>query len=141
MLVNTYLPNPFTAKIEDQPIQQEAVQTTQPDNQLTSDTNLYEGIQITREGLIEALEVDLGTDGISDKLDMVEKIIQCESGWQINVYSKGKVSYGISQYTVPTFKQFCSGDYKNPYDQIKCMSKMISAGLKDRWDCTKILGY
>ncbi len=65
--------------------------------------------------------------------------IQCESGWKTDTFSHGKISYGISQYTPPTFLDFCDGDYKDPLAQLNCMAKMFHAGLEKRWDCWRNL--
>lgn len=70
---------------------------------------------------------------------LLDDVIMCESGWRTDVYSKGQVSYGISQFTLPTFQENCEGDYKDPKAQLKCMVLMFANGMAERWDCFRIL--
>lgn len=67
------------------------------------------------------------------------RVIDCESGWRPDVYSRGNISYGIAQFTPDTFAGYCSGDYKNPYDQLKCMVLMWNKNLQKRWDCFRYI--
>lgn len=61
--------------------------------------------------------------------------IRCESSWKTNTYSTSHISYGISQFTPATWKDYGIGDYKNPFDQLLTMAKMWRLGLAKRWDC------
>ena len=73
----------------------------------------------------------------------MHNVIMCESSFRTDVYSKGKVSYGIAQFTQDTWIENCSSlNYYNPYSQLDCMGSMWARnkGLQYRWDCTKILG-
>jgi hypothetical protein len=66
-------------------------------------------------------------------------VIQCESTWRTNVYSWTGSSYGIAQFTQPTFQDYCTGSYKDPFAQLDCMGKMWQLGLQRRWDCYRNL--
>lgn len=70
---------------------------------------------------------------------LIDDVIQCESGWRTDVYSRNNISYGIAQFTPPTFSDFCDGEYKDPYAQLTCMVKMFNKGLSSRWDCVRIM--
>lgn len=60
--------------------------------------------------------------------------IKCESDWQI--YPKpNHISWGIAQFTPPTWKDFGHGDIMDPLVQLEIMAKMWKAGLQNRWDC------
>lgn len=71
--------------------------------------------------------------------DVMENVIQCESGFQTNTFSRGEISYGVAQFTPPTFSEYCSGSYVDPYAQLSCMGKMFHDGLAARWDCYRQL--
>ena len=64
--------------------------------------------------------------------------IFCESGWQIDPKHNG-ISWGIAQFTKPTWKEFGYGDIMNPLTQLEVMASMIHRGLFNRWDCFRML--
>ena len=68
------------------------------------------------------------------------KTVNCESGWQIYP-KKNHISWGISQFTPPTWKRFGHGDIMDPISQLDVMAKMWSMGLQDRWDCFRLKLY
>ena len=104
----------------------------------TLDYQEYQGVRLTKNDLKDMLKTQFDTYGISDQLKVAEAIISCESGW--NIYADNGISFGILQFTKPTWKDFGSGDIMNPYWQIKTFASMWSRGLKNRWDCFR-LGY
>ncbi len=64
--------------------------------------------------------------------------IFCESSWQI--YPKpNHISWGVAQFTPPTWKEFGYGDIMNPISQLNVMSKMFHNHLEKRWDCWRQL--
>ena len=67
-------------------------------------------------------------------------VIQCESGFLIDPPHNG-ISWGIAQFTKPTWQDFGYGDIMNPLIQLDVMGKMLNNGLIGRWDCAKILGF
>ena len=72
----------------------------------------------------------------NDYSEMVATI-QCESGWQI--YPKpNHISWGIAEFTPPTWQEFGYGDIMNPVSQINIMVKMWKVGLAKRWDCYRL---
>ena len=82
------------------------------------------------------LKTQFDTYEISDQLKIAEAVIQCESSW--NIYANNGISFGILQFTKPTWKEFGSGDIYNPYWQIKTFAKMVKSGLWNRWDCKRL---
>ena len=77
--------------------------------------------------------IKYGLNGTEYKQMMA--VLSCESSWDSSVWSKGKMSYGIAQFTKDTFKENCTGDYYNPLDQLECVGKMWSEKMYHRWDC------
>ena len=68
--------------------------------------------------------------------DSLYRTIQCESGFRNDgVFGDSGKAYGIAQFHLPTFKQFCTGDYTNMRDQLDCMAKMFSQNLQSHWTC------
>ena len=70
--------------------------------------------------------------------EMMSAVLQCESGWQVDPPRNG-ISFGIAQFTIPTWHDFGYGDIMDPYIQLEVMGKMWSMGLNKRWDCYKML--
>ena len=68
-------------------------------------------------------------------------VIMCESGWRTDVFSAGNVSYGVAQFTRPTFDGYCQGfgEYEDPFAQLECMGFMFSKKMQGRWDCWRML--
>ena len=69
------------------------------------------------------------------KAKEMEATITCESNWNSLAFNKGGNSYGVCQFQPATFRRYCMGDYKNPYDQVQCMAAMFLFGYEDQWDC------
>lgn len=72
--------------------------------------------------------------------DELSKVIQCESGFDHLVcehggYCDNGKAYGIAQFHHPTFKAYCTGNYYDMEDQIRCMTKMFSVGEQSHWSC------
>jgi len=77
--------------------------------------------------------------------------IQCESSWIENNVNKNDPnggSFGLAQFQIPTFKQFCINKYHlsdslddimNPQIQIECAEKMFNEGLGHHWTCYRKL--
>ena len=94
----------------------------------------YQGVSITREGLKSYLKDIFIYNGIADQIEIAEKIIQCESGW--NIFADNGISYGLAQFTPATWHDFGEGDIMNPHTQIRTMAKMWkNPKLRNRWDC------
>lgn len=106
-------------------------------SQTINDKDHYAGILITREGLKSYLSEVFTYNGIEDYIPLAEKIILCESGW--NIQASNGISFGILQFTPPTWADFGEGDIWNPHTQIRTMAKMIRLGLIGRWDCYQIV--
>jgi len=143
LLAYTYFPpvylKPYIPALEENTITySQPVTETPKENPPASH---YQGVYISREGLTGFLSYEFAKYGIEDQYEKAVAVLNCESSWLIDVYSKNQLSYGIAQFTPATWKDFGIGDYKNPYDQIKTLSKMWSLGLQSRWDCYTILGY
>ncbi len=132
-----YLPIPTEAA-------QNNYQTTQQEVKLpinkTKETllasNYYQGIRINREDLISYLEVAFTKYGIADQIPIAKEVISCESGFRIN--ADNGISYGILQFTKPTWQDFGHGDIFNPFVQIDTTAKMVKMGLWNRWDCWRM---
>lgn len=58
-------------------------------------------------------------------------LANCESGFKdiCITDTNGKLSCGIFMFQRDTFYGFCSGNWLNPIDELKCADKMISNGL------------
>lgn len=103
---------------------------------LKSETRQYQGIDITKEDLNRMLEIQFNTYGLGSELPIARAIISCESNWNIN--ADNGISFGILQFTKPTWKDFGTGNIFNPYWQIQTFAKMYKNGLRDRWDCYRL---
>lgn len=115
---------------------QDSNETSTPDNLQNFQIRPYK-VYISKQGLKEAIEFQFTKYRIADQIGMVEKVIQCESGW--NVLADNGVSYGLLQFTPATWQDFGYGDIMNPYSQIETTAKMWSKGLQRRWDCYRML--
>lgn len=108
-------------------------------------TTLVAPIKASRNDLNEYLRSVFATYGIESQIKMAEAVVSCESSWNVLAYNKDDErfvkggSYGIAQFTRPTFFENCTGDYENPYDQISCMAKLWKRGEQHRWTCYKNL--
>ena len=77
--------------------------------------------------------------------EMMTAVIQCESTWGVTAYNEDDEkfvpggSFGIAQFTIPTFEENCSGDYKDPLDQLSCMGLLWKRGEQKRWMCYRKL--
>ena len=65
------------------------------------------------------------------------KVIQCESSWNKEAKNPNSAAYGISQFMPSTFNGWCGGDFKNPYDQIKCLVVAWSGGYDYWWNASR----
>ena len=66
-------------------------------------------------------------------------VINCESGWKPDAKNPKSTASGISQFLDVTWKQYCEGEKKDPYAQLRCMVKMFNDGNKKHWECFKVL--
>lgn len=98
-------------------------------------TRPYQDIIVTREELKSYLEASFTSEGMSDEIDMAEKTIACESNFVW--YASNSISKGVAQFTEPTYKQFCAGNYDdmNPQQQLNCFTKLWKMNMKYKWDC------
>ena len=87
-----------------------------------------------KEGLKEQLEIHFAEYGLKSEVKKAIAVIDCESSWNWNPKPNG-ISWGIAQFTPPTWKDFGQGDIMNPYVQLETMAKMWKMGLQERWDC------
>lgn len=89
----------------------------------------------SREVLKRFLRARLISYGIEDQYNTVEAVVFCESSWRVDPPHNG-ISWGIAQFTPPTWKDFGYGDIMNPYNQLDTMAKMwANPKLRNRWDC------
>lgn len=72
--------------------------------------------------------------GIEDQIPTAEKIIACESSWNILAHN-GTISYGLLEYTPNTWHDFGHGDIMNPLVQIEVTAKIVKREGWERWDC------
>jgi hypothetical protein len=74
---------------------------------------------------------------------LIKDLISCESGGNENRCGDSGRSCGILQFRKPTYEIFCSGDWLNSENQIKCAIKMIDMGLGEKeigWmNCWRIM--
>lgn len=92
----------------------------------------------SRAGLTRYLQDSFAKYGIESQVGMAENVISCESGFQVNP-KHNNISWGITQMTPATWKDFGYGNIMNPYSQISVMAKMWKMGLQSRWDCYRNL--
>lgn len=138
LLYSIYPPYWFPAFNRSYTTQQDSVQISKPDKPQPISTRLYQGVYISKAGLLEALETEFTKYGIADQIDLAKKVIACESSW--NIFADNGVSYGIAQFTPATWKDFGEGDIMNPYMQIHVMAKMwVNPLLRSRWNCLKLV--
>lgn len=62
--------------------------------------------------------------------------IMCESGFQVDP-KHNNISWGIGQFTKPTWDQFGRGDIMNPLIQLDVMVSMWKNNSA-RWDCFRL---
>ncbi len=122
---------------QEESTQQYSVSVSVSEKPLPAHTSVYKGILITKNDLREILEEQFTTYGIKDQIPMAEAVVVCESHW--NIYANNGVSFGITQFTPATWKDFGSGDIYNPLFQFQTMAKMFKMGLQKRWDCFRML--
>ena len=67
----------------------------------------------------------------------LEKVIQCESGWDNTAKNPNSAASGIAQFMPGTFAGYCGGDYKDPFAQIHCLVIAWSGGHQDWWSSSK----
>jgi hypothetical protein len=76
--------------------------------------------------------------------DSFRATLFCESGLRTDVFSRGKISYGIAQFRLTTWQMFnkikkTDMDYENPFDQIDMMGWAFNKGYQKHWDCYRML--
>ena len=123
-----------------EPIQQiSSTQTIATPEPLTDEIH-YRDVYISREILIRHLESVFEKYEIADQIPLAKQVIACESSWDIN--ADNGVSYGIAQFTPPTWVDFGRGDIMNPFIQLEVMAKMWGVHhLQSRWDCYNMLFF
>lgn len=87
----------------------------------------------SREGLTRYLEDTFAKYGIEDQIPTAKRIILCESSW--NVRASSGISFGIFQYTAPTWHDFGHGDIWDPLVQIETTARIVKKEGWGRWDC------
>lgn len=97
-----------------------------------------------RELLKGFLRARLISYGIEDQYDTAVAVVQCESGFRTDVYSRGRISYGVAQFRESTFDWFSKMkgeklDYYSPYDQLDLLAWAFSNGYQKHWDCYRML--
>ena len=132
-----FVPLPYADKSENYQALKISNHIVIADKLLNLETRPYKEILITKENLKDALEYDFAQYGISNEVQEAERVISCESSWNIN--ASNKISYGIAQFTPATWKDFGYGDILNPLSQLDVMAKMWKDGLQGRWDCFRQL--
>ncbi len=132
-----FVPLPFAAKSENYPTQQNISLVLASKKPPASEIRLYRGIALTEKDLKGMLKEEFDTYRISDQLPLAQKVIFCESGFQVDPKHNG-ISWGIAQFTKATWIDFGYGDIMNPQSQFAVMAKMWKRGLQGRWDCYKM---
>lgn len=89
------------------------------------------------KGYVGEVSIKYGLSG-QQYQDMMN-IVTCESNWNVLAFNDLGNSYGVAQYQPTTFKENCSGDYKDPVAQLNCMAQMIKRGMIERWDCFRLV--
>ncbi len=98
---------------------------------------LYQGILLSKEDIKEMIKEQFTLYGISNQIPTALKVAECESSFSIN--ANNGISFGIFQYTKPTWKQFGYGDIFNPQSQIIITSKIVKKEGWKRWDCWRMM--
>lgn len=71
--------------------------------------------------------------------------IDCESGFNTHAVNPNDPSYGIAQFTPPTFYHFAplagiqKPDIGSTTEQLQTMAFMFSIGKADRWTCHRLI--
>ena len=129
-------PNWFLAQNSQESVQQESALITEIEK--PKPTRPYQKVSINKNRLKEFLK-DLSIKyGVN--YDILNNIVICESGWDINAYNEKGKSYGVSQFILPTWEWFnkirgIDKDYLNPFDQLEMMAWAFSKGYASHWDC------
>ena len=119
---------------EPEPTLQPVITVESKPKEIKTGKNYYQGVLITRAGLISYLETVFTQEGIEDQIPRAIEVIQCESGFQVDPKHNG-ISWGVAQFTPPTWEDFGEGDIMNPHAQLRVMARMWRKGLQNRWDC------
>ena len=100
-------------------------------------------IPTTTERLKLALNYYCRKYGIQDKFFTISDIIKCESEWNPDAKNPISSASGIAQFLDSTWKyEKCGTDKSDPYLQLDCMTRMISEGKINQWECwTKYLSH
>lgn len=102
--------------------------------EIQSTASQYQGVQVTREALKSYLEATFTNNGLADQIKIAEAVLICESGFQIDPKHNG-ISWGIAQFTKPTWQLYGYGDIMNPQSQLTVLTKMWLEGKQNNWDC------
>jgi len=92
----------------------------------------------SREALKKFATQEAKKAGMSEQtIKDLFRTINCESGWQHNVYGDGGRAYSVSQFHRATFNENSLGGevYENPHDQIRVMIRMWNNDMHSRWTC------
>lgn len=89
-------------------------------------------------------DIDIVEESIINN-DYISCLAKCESNFNPDAIGDNGKANGILQFWQSTYNHFCvneygflESDYKNPEVQIQCCDKMLSAGLKNHWTCSKV---
>lgn len=93
------------------------------------------GVKLTKNDIKEMVKNQFTLYGIEDQIPRALEVLQCEGGFNVDPLPHNGISWGVAQFTPPTWEDFGHGDIMNPYWQIKTMAKMWAMGLQNRWDC------
>lgn len=134
-----FVPLPFADRNESYTAPTISIQPTIADKLPQKGLSLYKNVLITKENLKGALEVDFAKYGILDQLDRAEKVLQCESGFQVDPPHNNSCR-GIAQFKVSTWDWFnkvreTHMEFMNPFSQIDMMSWAWSKGYQSQWEC------
>lgn len=102
--------------------------------QTVQDNSLLTTTQV--EGKSELLiEIETVAQKYGISANRLTKLAYCESSLNKDAVGDSGRARGILQFHLPTFQQYCEGDYNNYVDQLECGSSMISRGLAYHWSC------
>lgn len=108
--------------------------TTIPVKHATDDSGASTVILTTDAEIKQAISFLKAKYGLSDDF---YQTIKCESGFNPNAVGVGKISKGVSQFTLSTWLRSCSDvdDRFDAYKNLNCAAKLFSQGKMYLWDC------
>lgn len=71
--------------------------------------------------------------------EVVRKVVQCESSYNIKAIGDGGTSYGLVQIHLPAWKNITKEDAFNPDFAFDFLAKKISEGQGYHWTCFRNL--